>query len=81
MPINLSNNKYLKMLELDKIINDVIKEADLLKAKERLENIELMDGIDDIRLALNEVNEASILLNRYGKYPLYFSNDISINLS
>ncbi len=81
MPINLSNNKYLKMLELDKIINDVIKEADLLKAKDRLENIELMDDIDDIRLALNEVNEASILLNRYGKYPLYFSNDISINLS
>ncbi len=81
MPNTISENKYLKMLELDKIINDVIKEADLLKAKERLANIELLDDIDDIKLALNETNEASILLNRYGKYPLYFSNDISINLS
>ena len=66
------NNKYLKMLELDKILDDVKKELDLKISLDRLNNMDLMEDLEDIRISLAEVNEASILYTRMHKFPIYF---------
>ncbi|MBP5407975.1 MAG: endonuclease MutS2 [Bacilli bacterium] len=74
-------NKYLKMLELDKILDDVKKELDLKISLYRLNNMDLMVDLEDIRISLAEVNEASILYTRMHKFPIYFSDDISLSFT
>mgnify|MGYP000878488607 CR=1 FL=1 len=69
-------NKYLKMLEFDKIIELLKKEVVLKVNHSRLENITLMDEIEDIELSLNEVDEAVILQQRMGRNPIYFNVDL-----
>ena len=75
------NDKYLKILELDKIIEKVIALVDLKESINRLRDITLMNDCDTIRQSLNEVNEASVLYARMGKFPIYFSSDINFQLS
>ena len=78
---NINENKYLKILELDKIIEKVCQEASLKESINRLNNIELMNDKDDIEEALSEVNEACILYAKMNKFPIYFSSDIRYQLS
>ena len=75
------NDKYLKILELDKIIDRVIAEVDLKESKNRLANIQLMNDCEEIKTSLNEVNEAFTLYVKMGKFPIYFSSDINYQLS
>lgn len=70
-------NKYYKILELDKIIELVKKETILPQSIKELDNLELFDNIEDIRIALDEVDEATILIQRMGRFPLYFHTDIA----
>lgn len=70
-------NKYYKMLELDKIFNLVKNEVYLDKNKDFLEEITLLDDFKEIDTALSEVDEAVILLQRMGRFPLLFTSDIS----
>lgn len=69
-------NKYYKILELDKIINKVQELCYLDEAKEFLEEFTLMSEIEAISEALNEVDEATVLLERMQRFPLYFRDDI-----
>lgn len=69
-------NKYLKMLEYDKILNLVKKHLVLKTNYEILDNIELLDDVNEIEKALNEVDEAVILQQRMGRNPIYFSHDL-----
>jgi len=70
-------NKYYKILELDKIIELVKKETILPQSIKELDYIKLLDNIEDIRIALDEVDEATILIQRMGRFPLYFHTDIA----
>ena len=74
-------NKYLKMLELDKIIDDVKKEVDLKVSIDRINDLRLMDDLDEIKISLAEVNEASLIYTKMHKYQSYFSDDISMSFS
>lgn len=74
-------NKYYYILELNKII-EYLKEYVILEAnKKLLEEIKLMNNLDEIQNALNEADEASILIQRMSRFPLYFRSDIHYILS
>ena len=70
-------NKYYKILELDKIIEKLRKEIFLDSNFNKLDNIVLYDDIDVINEALNQVDEASKLIFRMGRFPLYFVEDVT----
>lgn len=74
-------NKNYQMLELNKIIDKVIEYADLDKSVCLLNEIQEMNDINQINEVLDEVNEALVLLNRFGKFQTYFKADISFHLS
>lgn len=69
-------NKYYKILELDKIVNKISELCHLDETKNSLKDIKLMDDLEEINNALAEVDEATILLNRMHRFPLYFKTDI-----
>lgn len=69
-------NKYHKILELDKIISKVKDFCYLEESKKQLDNNELMNDLKIIENTLNEIDEATILLERMQKFPLYFRGDI-----
>lgn len=73
-------NKYMKMLELDKIISKVVNECVLDKSKENFDNISLMNDLNEISNTLDQVDEAVILTQRLGRIPLYFTNDVGYSL-
>lgn len=69
-------NKYHVILELNKII-DLVKEEVILEAnKEELDKISLMNDIEDIRFALEETDEATKLILRTQRFPLYFNSPV-----
>lgn len=74
-------NKYYQILELNKVI-DLIKEDTVLDCnKDYLDQQILFENIDDIRLALEETDEATKLILRYQRFPLYFNSPIDYYLS
>lgn len=70
-------NRYTKMLEYDKIIDLVKKHLVLNVNYNKLDEAILMDDLDEIELALNEVDEAVVLQQRMGRNPIYINTDIS----
>lgn len=69
------------ILELNKVI-DLVKEEVILEVnKEELSNIVLMNEIDDIRYALEETDEATRLVLRAHRFPLYFNSPMDFYLS
>jgi len=74
-------NKYLRMLEFNKIIELLKKELVLNANIDRLDNMQFQEDLKDIELALNEVDEAVILQQRMGRNPIYFNVDLSLILS
>lgn len=74
-------NKYNKILEFDKILKLIEQYIVLDDNIERLNNIELMNDLDTINRALAEVDEAMILKQRLGRFPLYFRTRIENYLS
>lgn len=74
-------NKYHLILELNKIL-DLVKEEVILDAnKEELNKIILMNDLDEIRYALDETDEATRLILRAQRFPLYFNSPIDYYLS
>lgn len=73
-------NKYYKTLELDKIFNLIKKHTILDKSDEQLDKNELLNNIEEIQYALDEVDEGTILIQRMGRFPLYFNSDIKFLL-
>ena len=74
-------NKYYQMLELYKIFHLVQKEVVLDKNKESLETINLLTDFDTINDTLNEVDEAVTLIQRMGRFPLFFHTDLTFILT
>lgn len=74
-------NKYYHILELDKIIDLVKEEVILDSNKHLLDEVLLMNDLDEINYALDEVDEACVLIERSGRVPLYFHSDVSYLLS
>lgn len=70
-------NKYWNILEFDKVIDEVKSEVRLDYNKDLLDNIILYEDIDEIRDYLEKVDEASKLILRMQKFPLYFNSDIN----
>lgn len=70
-------NKYWNILEFDKVIDEVKSEVRLDYNKDLLDNIILYEDINEIRDYLEKVDEASKLILRMQKFPLYFNSDIN----
>lgn len=71
-------NKYHKILELDKILSKVAKYIILNDNLDFLNEFQLYDDIDDIRNALNEVEEALILIERLGRINITFKSSVKL---
>lgn len=69
-------NKYWTILEFDKIIEELKKKVRLDYNKNFLDNVVLFEDIDEIKECLEEVDEASKLIERMNQFPLYFNSDI-----
>ena len=74
-------DKYAKLLEFDKILDQVAEEAVLSKSKEIILEGELSTDLDIIKYKLDIADEAVILKNRMGSIPIHFSNDVGLYLS
>ena len=59
-----------RMLEFDRIIEKLLENANTLKAKERIRNLEPVLEESEVRVRLKETTEARILLDRYGDPPV-----------
>lgn len=69
-------NKYYQLLELDKIVNQLKKHVRLEENKQLLEEIVLMDSLEEVSRTLDEVDEATTILFRYGRLVLYFTTKV-----
>ena len=74
-------NKYELMLELDVILNMCKEEAFLNTSKELIINSTPYEDIELLNYILDEVDEAYILLERMGKFPIHIKSDSNINYS
>ena len=74
-------DKYAKLLEFDKILDQVAEEAVLSKSKEIILEGELSTDLDIIKYKLDIADEAVILKNRMGSIPIHFSDDVGLFLS
>ena len=74
-------DKYAKLLEFDKILDQVAEEAVLSKSKEIILEGELSTDLDIIKYKLDIADEAVILKNRMGSIPIHFSDDEGLFLS
>lgn len=72
-------NKYELMLELDVIFNMLQEEAFLLSSKELILKSSPQDDLDILNQMLDEVDEALILLDRMGKFPIHIKSDSDID--
>jgi len=68
--------KYYYTLELNKIIDKVKEFCQLEETKLKLGELELLNDLDAINEALAEVDEATILIQRMNRFPLYFRMDL-----
>ena len=74
-------DKYAKLLEFDKILDQVAEDAVLSKSKEIILVGELSTDLDIIKYKLDIADEAVILKNRMGSIPIHFSDDVGLFLS
>lgn len=74
-------NKYEKMLEFDVIINKLKDEVYLDYSKTIIDKTKLSTDLDEVNKNLNDTDEALILIQRYGKFPIYVKNDTDIEYS
>ncbi len=72
--------KSLKTLEFNLILEKIQIKTVLDASANKLGESLLMNDLDLIRSALNEVDEATILLQRMHRFPIYFSSDINYSL-
>lgn len=73
--------KYHKMLELDKVLNEVITEMYLDWNKKTFLDTPLQNDLICIQHMLDEVDEAVMLSYRMGPFPLYFHQHVGLILS
>lgn len=69
-------NKYEKILEFDKILEKVSKYVILEDNIKVIEEYQLMDNLEDIERSLDEVDEALILKQRMGRFPIYCTSAV-----
>lgn len=72
-------NKYELLLELDVIFNKLQEEAFLISSKEMILNSSPTDDLEVLNYMLDEVDEALVLLDRMGKFPIYIKSDSDID--
>lgn len=73
-------NKTYYILELDKVIELLKKKVVLNKNLENLNTIVLEDNLEKIDYALSETLEATKIMQRLGRFPMFFKSDISLYL-
>lgn len=73
-------NKTYSILELDKVIAILKKKVILDKNIDNLNTIVLEDNLEKIDYALSETLEAAKIMQRLGRFPIFFKTDISIFL-
>ncbi len=73
-------NKYLHLLELPKITALLEELVVLEQNKLFLNEFVLHNDLSIIQRMLDEVDEATIIIQRMGRFPLYFNQDISFIL-
>ena len=74
--------KNYKILELDKIIDLLTQEIQLESNKSKMDpDLLIMNDIDDIKQALEEVDEASVIISRLNRFPLLFKKDTRIYIN
>lgn len=73
--------KYLKVLEFDKIIALLKDHLELEGNIKDLENVTLTNDLDMINLMLDQTSEFSSILIRIRRMPLYFKKDLKHLLS
>ncbi|MDD2682058.1 MAG: endonuclease MutS2 [Bacilli bacterium] len=69
-------NKYLQILELNKILNNLKAEVIMEKNIINIDNITLSDSIKEIQNMLDETEEASFLILRMGRIPIQLKKDV-----
>ncbi|MDD3106877.1 MAG: hypothetical protein PHP65_03640, partial [Bacilli bacterium] len=74
-------NKYYTILELNKIIAILQELVVLEQNKVNLEAIELKTDLDEIQTLLDETDEATVIIQRLGRFPLYFNQNMYFLLS
>lgn len=73
--------KYLKVLEFDKIVTLLKEHLELEENKEDLKEVKLTNNLDTINLMLDQTDEFSGILVRIRRMPLYFKKDLKHLLS
>lgn len=73
--------KFYKILELNKVVEKIQEKVVLEKNKAYLAQMELMNDLEAIQHSLNEVDEATVLIQRLHRFPLYFTSDVDLILS
>ena len=74
-------DKYELMLEFNEIINKLKEEVYLDYSKHVIDDTQAMNDIDEINQELDLTDECLIILQRYGKFPIYFKSDSNIEYS
>lgn len=72
-------NKYETTLELNVILDKCKEEAFLEVSKQNIIDLQPINDIDLLNNKLDEVDEAYILLERMGKFPIHIKSDTNIN--
>ena len=72
-------NKYETTLELNVILDKCKEEAFLEVSKQNIIDLQPINDIDLLNIKLDEVDEAYILLERMGKFPIHIKSDTNIN--
>ncbi|MGI6710002.1 MAG: endonuclease MutS2 [Bacilli bacterium] len=74
-------DKFYKVLEFDKIIEQVKEFLRLNKNKVLIDETVLTNDFDLVSIMLDEVEEASIIIKRVGEPPIFFSDDVEKNIN
>lgn len=72
--------KYHLILEFDKIIELLKQELVLETNINKLEEIELSSNVLEVNNMLDETFEAKTIIERMGRFPLYFSSNVDYEL-
>lgn len=71
-------NKYAQILELPQIFTLLKNEAYFLHTKERIDDLEAFSDFDLLNIEMARVDEALIVRQRMGRFPLYLKHDTDI---
>ena len=71
-------NKYENTLELNVIFDRCVEEAFLESSKKMILNSNPINDLELLNYKLNEVDEALILLERMGKFPIHIKSSTDI---